>query len=97
MQLILLSITIIWIGIMLWSLFWKIIKNMLSLTIGIPYRWWFDSPYKNEIPIPLEPNALWMRGTNGQYFRYDITVSDEDVERQNDELTDFYRQQERSR
>ena len=70
---------------------------MLSLTIGIPYRWGFDSPYKNEIPKPLEPTALWMRGTNGQYFRYDITVADEDIEKQNDNLTNFYRQQERSR
>jgi len=67
---------------------------MLSLTIGIPYRWYFDSPYKNEIPKPLEPDALWMRGTNGQYFRYDIMVADEDIEKQNDDLTNFYRQQE---
>ena len=96
MSLMILAISIIFI-VILWSLFWKTVKFMLSLTIGMPYRWWFDSPYKNEIPVPLEPNALWMRSTNGQYFRYDITVSDEDVERQNDELTDFYRQQERSR
>ena len=96
MLLIILALSIIFI-VILWSSFWKIIKFMLSLTIGIPYRWCFDSPYKNEIPKPLEPNALWMRGTNGQYFRYDITVSDEDVERQNDGLTNFYRQQERSR
>ena len=96
MLLIILALSIIFI-VILWSSFWKIMKFMLSLTIGIPYRWYFDSPYKNEIPKPLEPNALWMRGTNGQYFRYDITVSDEDVERQNDDLTNFYRQQERSR
>ena len=96
MLLIILALSIIFI-VILWSSFWKIMKFVLSLTIGIPYRWWFDSPYKNEIPKPLEPNALWMRGTNGQYFRYDITVSDEDVERQNDDLTNFYRQQERSR
>jgi len=96
MLLIILALSIIFI-VILWSSFWKIMKFMLSLTIGIPYRWYFDSPYKNEIPKPLEPNALWMRGTNGQYFRYDITVSDEDVEKQNDDLTNFYRQQERSR
>ena len=96
MLLIILALSIIFI-VILWSSFWKIMKFVLSLTIGIPYRWYFDSPYKNEIPKPLEPNALWMRGTNGQYFRYDITVSDEDVERQNDDLTNFYRQQERSR
>jgi len=93
MSLIILALSIIVI-VIAWSLFWKIIKFMLSLTIGIPYRWYFDSPYKNEIPKPLEPDALWMRGTNGQYFRYDITVADEDIEKQNDDLTNFYRQQE---
>ena len=97
MQLALLSITIIWIGILIWLLFWKITKFMLSLTIGVPYRWWFDSPYKNELPIPQESSALWVHGANGQYFRYDINVADEDIERQNDELTNFYRQQERSK
>ena len=92
MQLALLSITIIWIGLMIWLLFWKITKFMLSLTIGVPYRWWVDSPYKNELPIPREPSALWVQGANGQYFRYDINVADEDIERQNDDLTNFYRQ-----
>ena len=96
MTLMFLALSII-IIVILWSTFWKITKFVLSLSLGVPYRWWFDSPYKNEIPMPREPGALWMRGTNGQYFRYDTTVADEDVERQNDDLTNFYRQQERSR
>ena len=92
-MLILLSISITFIVIVTWSLFWKIIKFMISIILGMPYRWWFYSPYKNEIPVPLEPSAMWVKGQNGQYFRYDINISDEDIERQNDDLTNFYRHQ----
>ena len=92
MLLMILAISII-VMVIAWSAFWKIAKFMISLTLGIPYRWCFDSPYKNEIPKPLEPSAMWVKGQNGQYFRYDIEISDEDIERQNDDLTNFYRQQ----
>ena len=92
MLLMILAISII-VMVIAWSSFWKIAKIMISITLGMPYRWWFDSPYKNEIPKPLEPSAMWVKGQNGQYFRYDINISDEDIERQNDDLTNFYRQQ----
>lgn len=96
MSLMILAVAIVLI-VIAWSLFWKIIKFVISLTLGTPYRWWFDSPYKNEIPVPLEPSAMWIKGQNGQYFRYDIEISDENVEQQNDDLTNFYRQQEGSK
>ena len=92
MSLIILAISIVLI-VIAWSSFWKIVRFMISITLGTSYRWWFDSPYKNEIPKPLEPSAMWVKGQNGQYFRYDINISDEDIERQNDDLTNFYRHQ----
>ena len=92
MSLIILAISIVLI-VIAWSSFWKIVRFMISITLGMSYRWWFDSPYKNEIPKPLEASAMWVKGQNGQYFRYDINISDEDIERQNDDLTNFYRHQ----
>lgn len=98
MSLLILALTIFAI-IIIWSTFWKILGLMVSLFIGLPYRWlmnqttWgrFDrepSPF-----TPEDPSAIWIKGEKGTYFRYDLSTEGAEWGTQVDNLNAFYRKE----
>ena len=40
-----------------------------------------------------DSTAMWIQGKNGRFFRYGLNLSEDDEDRQMDELNKFYRNQ----
>ena len=78
-------------------------KFMISLSLkivfgilGIPYRYLMNKTSWGKIdrePSPYieDDSSIWVKGQNGRYFRYDLSLDGTALEHQMDNLQSFYR------
>ena len=69
------------------SVCWKLIRFVLTLPFKIGTK-----PYEHDY-FADDETAIWLKGKNGRYFRYDLRIDARDdarKEEQMDELKEFF-------
>jgi len=64
---------------------WKILGWMVSL-LFMPFR--SKDEYEHDY-FAEDQTAIWFKGTEGQYFKYDLSKRDEERKSQDDDLHKF--------
>ena len=79
---------------------WKLITFVLTLIIIVPIKLIFggwDNTAQNGTIDPFwkyaanDSTAMWIKGTDGRFFRYGLNLSDEAESHQMEEFNEFYR------